>query len=265
MRRDPTVIAIAVLVLLTSCASIESVPGPETAQAVAPSGKLRVAFLSTAATHAIVDQATGQLKGPAVDLGQEMARRLGVAFEPVPYTSFPPILAGATSDAWDVAMMGVSAEREQWVDFTPPYMFVSFSYLIPPGSSIRTVQDVDRAGVRIAVLEDSSPDAHLSRTLRNATLVRTGTLAGALDALRNGAADAAYATKATVLAQAERWPGSRALEDEGGEETAIAIPKGRPQAARYAARFVEAARSDGSIRVALEKSRLRGVVVAPPR
>ena len=250
--------------LFCGSASAQSSPISEARQALAPTGKLRVAFLGTAPLHAVKDPASGELKGPAVDLGQELARRIGVAFEPVAYTSFPPVLAGAKSGEWDIAMMGISAEREQIVDFTVPYMVVEFSYLVPVGSSISSLADVDKPGVRVAVLEKSSPDAYLSRTLRNAALVRLPTLADTVQSVQAGKADAAFATKATMLSQSAKLPGSRVLEGEfGGEETAIAVPKGRPLAAQYADRFVQAAKSEGLVKAAIEKAALRGVVVAP--
>jgi polar amino acid transport system substrate-binding protein len=252
--------------LFWGCAGSQTAPTPEARQALAPTGKLRVAFLATAPLHAVKDPASGELKGPAVDLGREMARRIGVPFEPVPYASFPPVLAGAKSGEWDIAMMGISPERGQIVDFTAPYMVVEFGYLVPVGSSISTLADVDKAGVRIAVLEKSSPDAHLSRTLRNATLVRAPTLAETLQSVLVGKTDAAFATKATLLAQSAKLPGSRVLEGpSGGEETAIAVPKGRPLAARYARDFVEAAKSEGLVKAAIERAELRGVVVAASR
>lgn len=250
--------------LFSGCASIQTAPTPETRQALAPTGKLRVGFLATTPIHAIKDAVSEELKGPAVDLGREMARRLGVPFEPVTYTSFPPILAGAKSGEWDIATMGISPERQQIVDFTTPYMIVEFSYLVPSGSSIFTLADVDRPGVRIAVLEKSSPDAYLSRTIRNATLVRLPTLAEMMQSLRAGKADAVYAVKATMLSQSKKLPGSRVLEGQfGGEETAIAVPKGRQLGAAYARQFVEAAKSEGLVKAAIEKAALRGVVVAP--
>ena len=251
--------------LFSGCASVQTAPAPETKHALAPTGKLRVAFLATAPTHAIKDPATGELKGPAVDLGREMARRVGLPFGPVAYTSLPPLLAGANAGEWDIAMMGVSAERAQHVDFTSPYMVVEFGFLVPSGTAISAVADVDRKGVRIGVLEKSSPDAYLSRTLRNATLVRLPTLGAVVQGLRDGKVDAIYATKATVLAQSINVSGSRVLEGRfGGEETAIAVPKGRKLAASYARQFVEAVKSEGLVKAAIEKAQLHGVIVAAP-
>ena len=250
--------------LFGGCASIQTSPTPEIRQALAPTGKLRVGFLATTPIQAIKDPASGELKGPAVDLGREMARRLGVPFEPVAYTSFPPVLAGAKSGEWDIATMGITPERRAIVDFTPPYMIVEFGFLVPSGSSISAVTDVDTPGVRIAVLEKSSPHTHLAGTLRNAILVRLPTLAEMMESLRAGRTDAVYAVKATMLVESEKLPGSRVLEGRfGGEEAAIAVPKGRELAAAYARQFVEAAKSDGLVKAAIDKAALRAVVVAP--
>jgi len=250
--------------LISGCASVQTSPTPETRQALAPTGKLRVGFLVTNPTHAIKDPATGEAKGPAVDLGKEMARRLGVPFESVAYTSFPPILAGAKSGAWDVAMMGMTSEREQIVDFTAPYMVVQFGYLLPSAASISTLADVDRPGVRIAVLEKGTPDVYLTRTIKRAAVVRLPTIAEMVQALHAGRADAVYGTVASMLNQSEKLPGSRVLEDRfGGEETAIAVPKGRQLGAAYARQFVEDAKAEGLVKSAIEKAALRGVVVAP--
>lgn len=255
----------AVLALmLVGCAGVQTGPTSEQRQALAPTGRLRVGFLSTTPIHATKDGASGEFKGPAVDLGREMARRIGVQFEPVAYTSFPPVLAGAKSGEWDIAMIGITPEREQIVDFTAPYMVVEFGYLVPSGSSISTLADVDKAGVRIAVLEKSSPDVFLSRTIQRATLVRVATIANMLESLKAGKADALYATKANMHSESAKIPGSRVLEGRsGGEEAAVAVPKGRQRSAEYARQFVEESKSDGLVKAAIERAELRGVVVAP--
>jgi polar amino acid transport system substrate-binding protein len=240
-------------------------PTQEQRQALAPTGKLRVGFLATAPIHATKDAATGEFKGPAIDLGRELARRLGVQFEPVPYTSFPPVLAGAASGEWDIAMIGINSQREQVVDFTGPYMVVEFGYLVAGASPISTPDDVDKPGVRIAVLEKSSPDAYLSRTIRRAELVRVATFADMVATLKAGKADVLYGTKAGMLSQSTKIPGSRVLEGSfGGEQTAVAVPKGRAAGAAYARQLVEETKSEGLVKAAIERAGLRGVVAAPP-
>ena len=265
MRLIHCTLAGVLALILLGCAGVQTEPTQEQRQALAPTGKLRVGFLSTTPIHATKDAATGEFKGPAVDLGKEMARRIGVQFEPVAYTSFPPVLDGAKSGEWDIAMIGITSEREKIVDFTAPYMVVEFGYLVPGGSSISTLADVDKPGVRIAVLEKSSPDVYLSRTIRDATLVRVSTIAALIESLKAGRVDAVYATKSNMLSESAKLPGSRVLEGRsGGEETAFAIPKGRQLSASYARQFVEESKSEGLVKAAIERAGLRGVVVAPP-
>jgi polar amino acid transport system substrate-binding protein len=250
--------------ILSGCAGVQTAPTPETRNALAPTGKLRVGFLSTTPLHGTRDAASGEFKGVAVDLGKELARRIGVPFEAVAYSSLPALMTGAKTGEWDVAAMGINAARALVVDFSAPYMGVEFSYLVPGGSSISSLTDVDRPGVRIAVLEKSSPDAYLSVRLRNATLVRTPTIAGMVGSLGAGKADAVFATKANLLSQAEKIAGSRVLEGRsGGEETGMAVPKGRALSAAYVRTFVEDAKAEGLVKAAIERAGLRGVVVAP--
>ena len=266
MRTIHALVVAAFALVSLGCAGLQDGPTSEQRRALAPTGKLRVAFLSTTPIHATKDAASGEFKGPAVDLGKEMARRIGVQFEPVPYTSFPPVLAGAKSGEWDIAMIGFSTEREQIVDFTAPYMVVEFGYLVPNGSPIFTLADVDKPGVRIGVLEKSSPDAFLSRTIQRATLVRVASIANMLESLNAGRVDALYATKANMLAESGKMFGSRVLEGQfGGEEAAVAVPKGRQLSVVYARRLVDEAVSKGVVKAAIERAGLRGVVVAPQK
>jgi polar amino acid transport system substrate-binding protein len=255
-----------VALMLTSCVGMQTAPTPEARNALAPTGKLRVGFISGSPIHATKDAASGEFKGVAVDLGKELARRIGVPFEPVAYSSVPALIGGAKTGEWDVATMGINAERALVADFTAPYMEVEFSYLVPQGSPISTLSDVDRPGVRIGVVEKSSPDAYLTGTIRSATLVRAPTVADMVESLRAGGADALFGTKAGMLSQAEKLAGARVLEGRsGGEETGMAIPKGRDLSAAYVRTFVESAKSEGLVKAAIEGAALRGVIVAPLR
>lgn len=261
--RNPRSLIIGLLGLLcAACANLEKPSSAAARDALAPTGKLRLGFLVTAPTHATADPVTGELRGPSIELGREIAGRLGVPLDPVTYTSISALLAGANAGEWDIATMGITDERRKAVDFTSPYMVVEFSYLVPDGSSIVRSSDIDREGVRIAVLEKSLPDSYLSRSVSRATLVRLPALAEMMESLRSGKVDAVYAVKATMLAQSGSLPGSRVLEGSfGGEETAIAVPKARHAGAAYAREFVEAAKSDGIVKAMIERAALPGVVV----
>lgn len=251
--------------LLTGCAGMQTAMTPETKQALAPTGKLRVAFVSVA-IFGTRDATTGELKGVAVDLGRELARRTGVAFETVVYSGFPALIAGAKAGEWDVAFAGINAERAAAMDFSAPYMEVEVGYLVRAGLSIATMGEVDRSGVRVGVLERSPADIHLSGTLRNATVVRAKTADELYALLGQGKADVLSTGKTGLSNVAAKQPGSRMLEGRVfADPVAIGVPKGRsPAAARYVAEFVEDTKGQGLIQAAIEKAGLRGVVV-PPR
>jgi polar amino acid transport system substrate-binding protein len=233
-------------------------------QALVPTGKLRVAFLS-GVLYATKDPATGELKGVAVDLGKELARRVGVPFEPVLYPNPAAIIPGAKSGEWDIALMGINAERAAAMDFSAPYMEVEQGYLVRAGVPIATASDVDKAGIRIAVIEKTGADLYLSSAVKNATLVRTKTV-GEFDALlESGKADVIAATKTFLLDAAARHPGSRVLDGRFlVEPIGMGVPKGRNSlAAAYVGKFVEEAKATGLVKSAIERAGLRGVVAAP--
>src|SRR6187431_3040036 len=141
--------------------------------------------------HNVVrDAVSGEMKGVAFDLGNELARRMGVPFEPVLYPSVGALLEGGKSGAWDVAFVGFSVARAKEWDFTPLHMEMEFGYLVASSSSITTMADVDRVGTRVAVQEKSQPDVFVTRTLKSAEVVRGPSLAATMEMLKTGRADA---------------------------------------------------------------------------
>jgi polar amino acid transport system substrate-binding protein len=250
--------------MLTGCTAMSQAPTPEAREALAPIGKLRVALQSANPLNVIQDSASGEMTGVGFDLGKELARRIGVPFEPVLYPSVGALLDSGKTGAWDVAFVGFSPARAKEWDFTGLHLEVEFGYLVPAGSAISTMADVDRPGIRIAVQEKSGPDVFFSRTLKNAAVVRASSNPGALELLKSGKADVMGSIKPILFEMSKQMPGSRVLDDRPGiDPHAMAIPKGRDLGVAYAGRFIEEAKSEGLVKAAIEKARLRGVIVAP--
>jgi len=202
----------ACFVLLVGCAGIHPTPTPETRQALAPTGKLRVGLQLGSPHNVIRDSVSGGMKGVGFDLGKELARRVGVPFEPVLYPSVAALLDGGKSGAWDVAFVGFSPARAKEWDFTARHLEIEFGYLVPGGSSISTMAEVDRPGVRVAVQEKSQPDIFLSRTLKDAVVVRAPSLAGTLEMLKSARADAIFSIKPSLFEVSNQLPGSKVLD-----------------------------------------------------
>ena len=250
--------------LLTGCAGISTSPTPEARQALAPTGKLRVGLLLGDSTQAIRDSASGETKGVGFDLGKELARRMRIPFEPVEYASIGALLDSGKSGGWDIAFIGFNPERAKDWDFAAPHVEVQFGYLIPGGSSISTMADVDRPGIRVVVQERSGPDVFLSRALKNAVVVRASSYAGTLEMQKSGRADVIFSIKPILFELSSQLPGSRVLDGWPGiVPQAMAMRKGRDLGMAYARRFIEDAKSEGLVKAAVERAGLRGVVVAP--
>jgi polar amino acid transport system substrate-binding protein len=236
----------------------------EVREALAPTGKLRVA-LQLANPLNVVQDASGDMRGVGFDLGKELARRLGVPFEPVFYPSVGVLLDSGKTGAWDVAFVGFSAARALEWDFTGLHVQVEFGYLVPPGSPISTIDEVDRPGVRVAVQQNSGPDAFFTRTLGNAVVVRAPSNPAALELVKSGGADVMGSIKPVLFELSSQLPGSRVLEGRPGiDPHAMAIPKGRGELAlTYARQFIESAKAEGLVQAAIDRAEVRGVVVAP--
>ena len=129
---------------------------PAVVSELAPAGTLRVGVNMSNFLLTAKDPATGELKGVAVDLGRELGRRLGVPVEILPYPNPGALADSARSGAWDVGFLGAEPQRAHTIDFTAAYVEIEATYLVPPGSPLQAIAEVDRKGVRIAVPEKSA-------------------------------------------------------------------------------------------------------------
>jgi len=234
------------------------------AAAVAPTGQLRVALNVGNPVLAVKDTTTGEVRGVTVDLGRALAVRLGMPVALVEYPNVARIVDGARSGAWDIAFLAIDPARAGDMDFTPTYMEVEDTYLVPTGSPIHTTADADRPGIRIAVPSRSAPDVFLSSRLKQASLVRGDTEAAAFELLRTGQADAFAANRNSFATFTAGLAGYRALDDYFlAVPMAIAVPKGRANALATVSAFLEEAKAAGDVQQAIERAHLGGVRVAP--
>ena len=263
-RRCSIIPVIAIVAqLLAGCATTAPAPGPETRQILAPSGKLRVGLYPGSPTSIIGDPASPDTKGVAFDLGRELARRLGVPFEPVVFPKNAEVLAALTSGQVDVAFTNATPTRAKDMDFTPPYLEVEQGYLVPAGSPIATLADIDKPGIRVGVSVGSSSQAVLTRQFKNAAVVLAPTLKGAIEMLSLGKLDAFATNKAILFEMSDQLPGSQVLAGRWGlEHFSIGIPKGRDLGMPYVRKFAEEAKSEGLVQSAVDRAGIRGTVKA---
>ena len=247
--------------LLAGCAGTAVAPSPEVRQVLAPTGKLRVGVYPGSPTSMIRDSASGETKGVSFELGKELARRLGVPFEPVVYPRIAEVLQAMKSGQVDFTFTNATAVRAKDMDFTPPLLEIELGYLVLPGSPVSTLADVDRPGIRVGVSQGGTSHSTLTRELKNATVVPAPTIKSAIEMLSLRKVDAFATNKAVLFGMSDELPGSRMLDGRWGlEHLAVAIPKGRDQGMAYVRKFAEDAKSEGLVDRAVERAGLRGTV-----
>lgn len=264
MRSNHWILVVLFGLIFGGCATTPMPPNPEARAALTPTGKLRVGILLTNPLQVTKDAASGELKGVAIDLGKELARRIGVPFAPVGYPSVAALVESAGSGEWDVAFLAINPTRAKVMDFAAPFMEVEVGYLVPAGSSVNTLSDVDQPGIRVAVAIKGGPDLFLSRSLKRAVLVRGANIPAAIEMLKSGKADVVASNKPGLFSWSEQLPGSRVLDGRFTTvDYGIATVKGRDAGNAYVRTFIEDAKAAGLVKSSIEKARLRGVVVAP--
>ena len=256
-------VTLAALVL-AACVTPDVVPS-NVARDLAPSGTLRAAINSATRYGAPRAGARGARRGVSVDLARELARRAGVPLELVPYDAAGKVTGDVRSGRWDIAFVARDPQRAQDIEFTDPYVVIEGGYLVPTSSPIQTIENVDRPGVRIAVSRGSAYDLFLSRgVIRNATLVRGASPQASIDQFVAERMDALAGVKAVLVDYAQTHPGYRVLPGRFMViEQAMALPRGRPLAARYLREFVDEMKASGFVAASLTKSGQKEALVAP--
>ncbi len=221
-------------------------------------GPVKSAFWS------VTDPATGRPTGVAVDLGAALGRKLGAPVAYVAYANSGALTEAGDKGEWDMAFLPVDAERIKKVDFGPNYYLFVSTYLVAPGSTIRDQADVDRPGVRVAGVENTTTIRSARRVLKTAEVTSVASGDDMLALLRDGRVDAVVMGRDGLETMAAKLPGARVLDGHfHAAGTAPAVPKGRAAALAYVTDFIERAKADGTVRRVLDAHGIKGAV-APP-
>jgi len=247
--------------LLGGCAVLQGVP-PAAKIALAPGLKLRAAI--NFGNPILASRRGGELSGVSVDLSRELASRLAVPIEFVAYESAGAVVFAAPSGDWDVAFVAIDPARGRDMLQSNPYVIIEGAYLVAQDSPITRNDQVDRAGVRIAVGKGSAYDLYLSRNLKQAQIVYAPTSPAVTDLFVAQKLDVAAGVKQQLQADAKRLPGLRLLDGRFMViQQAMATPSGREAGAAYLNQFIEEMKASGFVAQALKRHGIEGAAVAP--
>ena len=227
---------------------------------LAPTGRLRAALYLGGPTNVIVHPLTGEINGVGYEIGKELVRRLGIPYEPVIYQTPKLLVDDIESDNWDVAFIARSSTREKIMKFSETYLSLEQGFLVPTDSSIKTMEEVDRPGIRVGVPAGGSVISRVAGVLSDEKLVEVG-MPRAAALIRSGAVDVFSANKGNLYQILDQLPGSRVLDGYFSvDEFALGIPTGRKIKMSLLNEFIEEIKSQGLIEAASKRAGVRGVV-----
>jgi polar amino acid transport system substrate-binding protein len=263
MLRLGLIATLGLVVLMTAAPEVKA----EGALEVAPTGTLRVAVAVGPAASAFWttrDPATGKPRGVTVELAKVAADKLHVPLQLVEYQSSDEIAAASGKDVWDLSFMPADVKREAFVDQGPAYVAYMSGYLIRAGSDIRSVADVDRAGMRVGCIEGTSTSRTVEKSLKQAKLTKFVRPEEAAALIGKGELDALAMGMGALDDLSRKLPGTKVL-DEVIQSTGVVVvvPKGKAAAKAWAAHFLDDAKAVGTVRRALDGNGFTSDKVAP--
>lgn len=227
---------------------------------LAPRGVLRAAI--NLGNPVLAQGTPAAPAGVAVDIAREIASRLDVPVEFGCFGAARDSLAAIVTGQADICFLAIEPARAVSITFTAPYVLIEGVFAVPGQSRLKTVEEVDSAGVRIGVNRESAYDLFLSRTLRHATLVRG---AAGTDEFIDGNLEAVAGIRQPMTEFVGAHPGLRLIEPPFMEiRQAVGTAKTkRPPATRFLHDLIEELKAAGFVADALRRSG-QAAAIAPP-
>lgn len=240
----------AVLALLVSA--------PAGAADIAAGDTLRAVYLRGNPAQAVRDPATGETRGPSADLACELARRNNLALDLQPIVGPPDVIEAVRGGKADIGFVAYETTRLGTVEFSQNYMLVQQSFLVPDGSALQSVREIDRAGIKAGGRRNDSITLCMKRVLKAATVVElenTPDNAGIVAKLKAGEIDAFGANRQTLTNLMKSEPGTRLLADDFFYvPQTIIVPMGKPAALAAVNTFIDEVRASGFLKQAIDRA-----------
>jgi polar amino acid transport system substrate-binding protein len=238
---------------------------PEVVKEIAPTGKLRAAI--NLGNAVLAQKGADGPKGVSVDLSRELARRLGVPIEITTFEAAGKVFEGIKAGTVDLAFIAIEPVRAAEIEFSSPYVLIEGGYMVAKDSPLKAIEDVDRPGIKIAVGLNSAYDLFLTRTIKNAQVVRAHTGGGEamIELFLKDKLDVVAGVKPVLVEYAKTNAAMRIIDGRFMViQQSMGLPKGRTTAARYVRTFVEDVKASGFVADALKRSNQTDATVAPP-
>ena len=193
----------------------------------------------------------------AYKLIERLAELLSIKMEIVQQPSPPKAVRTLNEGGCDIIIMGIEESRRKLVDFTAPIIQFDYAYLVPPGSPIKEITEVDRPGHRISVPRGHASWMELKRLIQHAEIVDTDLPDEAFALVRDGVVDVFALPREQLIDYEATLPGSRILvQGFGINDVGFAVAKGRPQFLEFINGFVDETKRAGLVSQILDHAKL---------
>ena len=238
---------------------------PNVKSQLAPHGVLRAAINMGNFLLVTGETASGDPDGVSPDMARAIADRLGVPVKFIPYAKPSELADAAGTDTWDIGNIGAEPQRAEKIEFTAAYTEIEATYLVPPGSTIQSIADVDKPGNRISVSKGSAYELWLERNIKNAELVRANGIPAAFEQFVSQKMDALASLRPALLGDVTKLPGSRILDGQfAAVQLAVGTGKATTEGAAFLKAFVEEAKASGLVASFIKKHGVEGRLTVAP-
>jgi len=252
------------MVALLTCATManaQQAPDPRVAELV-QAGKVRVGLFSTQYTK---DPVTGELRSVRVDIARALAARIGVQAVLLEHRTPADVVQCLKTGSCDVVFLPFDERAANVGDFSTPFIQSEYTMLVPPGSSIRSIADADKPGIRIAAVRGHASTMTLTRVVKRAEVILEENELATFELLLARHADVFASTRQYLIRISKNLPGSRVLADHyGANLNRMVVPKGQAGWLAYLTEFVEEAKASGLVQKAIDRDGTSAFQV-PPR
>lgn len=235
------------------------------AEQLAPTGVLRTAVNMANFLLVTGTTSTGEPDGVSPDLARAIAADLGIKAVMVPFKGPGEAADALAEDAWDIANIAAEPERAKTICFSPAYCEIQATYMLPPESTITSIDQVDQSGHRISVKARAAYDLWLTDHLKHAELIRVDTIDESFDTFKRDNLEVLAGLRPALLKQQAKLPGATILDESfTAVQQSVGCKPGNEATAAYLKNFVTDSIKNGLIESLIEKHGVTGKLSVAP-
>ena len=223
-------------------------------EALAPTGSLRAGLNLSNFLLVSGQQPDGTPDGVSPDLARQIALKLDVPCEFVLFDDPGQLADAAQDNLWDIGNIAFEPDRARLIEFSKPYVLIDANFLVHKSSPFTRNDDIDQAGVKIAVFHRSAYDLWLTDNLRNASCVAAASVTKSHEIFYRGETDVLASLKPKLLSELNTNQNYRIIEPRfTAIKQSVGIKKSDPVVMQFLNDLINKLLKDGFFSTSLKK------------